>query len=77
VSRVLHAVMLAGLAVAGWSLEQGVWYHVGIAVTGLLLAYEHRLVSPRDLSRVNAAFFTTNGAISLLFLAAAMADTIP
>jgi 4-hydroxybenzoate polyprenyltransferase len=69
--------MLAGLVVAGWSLEQGVWYYVGIAVTGLLLAYEHRLVSPSDLSRVNAAFFTTNGAISLLLLGAAMADTIP
>jgi 4-hydroxybenzoate polyprenyltransferase len=77
VARALHAVMLAGLAVAGWSLEQGVWYYVGIAVTGLLLAHEHRLVSPRDLSRVNAAFFTTNGVISLLLLGAAMADTIP
>jgi 4-hydroxybenzoate polyprenyltransferase len=77
VARVLHALMLAALVVAGWSLERGVWYYVGIVVTGLLLAYEHRLVSPRDLSRVNAAFFTTNGVISLLLLGAAMADTIP
>ena len=76
-ARALHAVMLAALAVAGWSLERGVWYYTGIAVTGLLLAYEHRLVSPRDLSRVNAAFFTANGVISLLLLGAAMADTIP
>jgi len=77
VARALHALMLAALVVAGWSLERGVWYYIGIAVTGLLLAYEHRLVSPRDLSRVNAAFFTTNGVISLLLLGAAMADTIP
>jgi 4-hydroxybenzoate polyprenyltransferase len=77
VARALHALMLASLVVAGWSLERGVWYYIGIAVTGLLLAYEHRLVSPRDLSRVNAAFFTTNGVISLLLLGAAMADTIP
>jgi 4-hydroxybenzoate polyprenyltransferase len=76
-ARALHTIMLAGLVVAGWSLEQGVWYYVGIAATGLLLAYEHRLVSARDLSRVNAAFFTTNGVISLLLLAAAMTDTIP
>ena len=76
-ARALHAVMLAGLIVAGWSLERGVWYYIGIAVTGLLLAYEHRLVSARGLSRVNAAFFTTNGVISLLLLGAAMADTIP
>lgn len=76
-ARALHAVMLAALATAGWSLERGVWYYTGIAVTGLLLAYEHRLVSPRDLSRVNAAFFTTNGAIGVLLLGATMADTIP
>jgi 4-hydroxybenzoate polyprenyltransferase len=68
--------MLMALAVTGWSLERGIWYYTGIAVTGLLLAYEHRLVSSRDLSRVNAAFFTTNGAIGLLLLGAAMADTL-
>lgn len=76
-ARALHVVMLAALVVVGWALERGVWYYGGIGVTGLLLAYEHRLVSPRDLSRVNAAFFTSNGAISLLLLVAAMADTIP
>jgi len=75
-ARVLHALMLAALVAAGWSLERGAWYYIGIAVTGLLLAYEHWLVSPRDLSRVNAAFFTTNGVISLLLLGAAVADTI-
>jgi 4-hydroxybenzoate polyprenyltransferase len=75
-ARALHALMLAALVVAGWSLERGVWYYVGLAVTGLLLAYEHRLVSPRDLSRVNAAFFTTNGIISLLLLGATVADTV-
>jgi len=76
-ARALHAVTLAALATAGWSLERGVWYYTGIAVTGLLLAYEHRLVSPRDLSRVNAAFFTTNGAVGLVLLGATMVDTIP
>ena len=75
-ARALHALMLAALIVAGWSLDRGVWYYVGLAVTGLLLTYEHRLVSPRDLSRVNAAFFTTNGVISLLLLGAVVADTV-
>ena len=74
-ARALHVIMLAALALTGWSLERGLWYYTAIAVTGLLLAYEHRLVSPRDLSRVNAAFFTTNGVISLLLLGATMADT--
>jgi len=75
-ARALHALMLAALIVAGWSLELGAWYYVGLAVTGLLLAYEHRLVSPRDLSRVDAAFFTTNGVISLLLLGAVVAETV-
>jgi len=76
VARALHTLMLAALVVAGWSLERGVWYYAGLAATGLLLAYEHRLVSPRDLSRVNAAFFTTNGVISLLLLGATVVDTV-
>jgi 4-hydroxybenzoate polyprenyltransferase len=41
---------------------------VGIAVVAALLAYEHSLVKPTDLSRLNAAFFTVNGYISMLFL---------
>jgi 4-hydroxybenzoate polyprenyltransferase len=41
---------------------------MGIAVVGLLLAYEHSLVSPRDLRRLNAAFFTMNGVIAMVFL---------
>ena len=39
----------------------------GVAVVALLLAYEHSLVSTRDLSRLNAAFFTMNGVISVVF----------
>jgi 4-hydroxybenzoate polyprenyltransferase len=41
---------------------------VGLAVVAALLAYEHSLVKPDDLSRVNAAFFTVNGYISVLLL---------
>jgi 4-hydroxybenzoate polyprenyltransferase len=39
----------------------------GVAVVGLLLTYEHSLVSPHDLSKLNAAFFTMNGVISVAF----------
>ena len=46
----------------------------GIAAVGLLLAYEHALVSPRDLRRLNAAFFTMNGVIAMVFLAFVTAD---
>ncbi len=47
---------------------------LGIAAVGLLLAYEHSLVSPRDLRRLNAAFFTMNGVIAMVFLAFVAGD---
>jgi len=47
---------------------------LGIAAVALLLAYEHAIVSPRDLRRLNAAFFTMNGVIAMVFLAFVAAD---
>ena len=61
-------VMIALLAWLAWSFHLPWPAWVGIAVVAALLAYEHSLVSPNDLSRMNAAFFTVNGYISLLFL---------
>ncbi|HJY87783.1 MAG TPA: UbiA-like polyprenyltransferase [Candidatus Acidoferrales bacterium] len=68
IARGMHALMvglLSWLAVS-FALPWPAW--VGIAVIAALLAYEHSLVKPNDLSRINAAFFTVNGYISLLFL---------
>jgi 4-hydroxybenzoate polyprenyltransferase len=48
----------------------------GVAVVGLLLAYEHSLVSRDDLSRLNAAFFTMNGVISVVFFLFVAADLL-
>jgi 4-hydroxybenzoate polyprenyltransferase len=47
---------------------------MGIGAVGLLLAYEHSLVSPRDLRRLNAAFFTMNGVIAMVFFGFVAAD---
>ena len=68
IARVMHVVMIALLSwlAASFELPWPAW--AGIAVVAALLAYEHSLVSPDDLSRLNAAFFTVNGYISLLFL---------
>jgi 4-hydroxybenzoate polyprenyltransferase len=68
IARVMHVVMIALLAWLAWSflLPWPAW--AGIVVVAALLAYEHSLVSPTDLSRMNAAFFAVNGYISLLFL---------
>ena len=63
--HVLMLVLLAGLIVA---FGLGKLAVVGVIVVALLLAYEHSLVSSTDLSRLNAAFFTMNGVISVVFL---------
>jgi 4-hydroxybenzoate polyprenyltransferase len=73
-ARAMHLAML------GLLLWFGLLFHfqrlgwLGVVVVGLLLAYEHSLVSPRDLSRLNAAFFTMNGVIAMVFLAFVAAD---
>ena len=73
-TRIMHLAMLALLCwfailfqfhLAGW---------LGIAAVAVLLAYEHSLVSPRNLSRLNAAFFTMNGVIATVFLLFVAAD---
>ncbi|MFZ0786877.1 MAG: UbiA-like polyprenyltransferase [Candidatus Acidiferrales bacterium] len=67
-ARVMHAVMVALLAWLAWSFHLAWPAWAGIAVVAALLAYEHSLVKPNDLSKMNAAFFAVNGYISLLFL---------
>jgi 4-hydroxybenzoate polyprenyltransferase len=67
VSRFLHALMLGCLLALVYTLQLGALSLTGIAVVAALLIYEHRLVKPDDLSRVNAAFFTMNGYVSVLF----------
>jgi len=68
VSRALHVIMLGLLLWLARAADLGALAYAGLGVTGLLLAYEHSLVKPNDLSRVNAAFFTVNGYISVLLL---------
>ncbi len=67
ISSLLHAVMVGLLCLL--ALTQGLgWISLsGLAAVAVLLAYEHHLVKPDDLSRINAAFFTVNGYISVLF----------
>jgi len=74
VARGMHLLMLGLLA---WFARLFHFHAVGwlgIGAVGLLLAYEHSIVSPRDLRRLNAAFFTMNGVIAMVFLAFVAAD---
>ena len=75
-ARVMHVGTVALLAVAGAGLSVGPWYWIGVAIVGTLLLYEHRIVRPDDLRRLNAAFFTVNGALSIAFFVAVALDTL-
>ena len=73
-ARGMHLAMLGLLVWFGWLFTFGVAGWLGVAAVGLLLAYEHSLVSPHDLRRLNAAFFTMNGVIALVFFGFVAAD---
>jgi 4-hydroxybenzoate polyprenyltransferase len=69
-------ITIAALVVAGIAGGAGLLWGLGIAAVSALLAYEHLIVSPADLRRLNAAFFTVNGIIGAIFLAFALTDAI-
>ena len=76
VARAFHVIMLALLVALLWSFGLGKVAVVGVAVVAALLAYEHSLVSADDLSKLNAAFFTLNGVISVLFFVFVAGDLL-
>ena len=67
IAQAMHLLMIACLLALVYGLHLGAFALVGVAAITLLLGYEHSLVKPTDLSRVNAAFFTMNGYVSVLF----------
>ena len=75
-ARLLHVGTVALLALAGAGLDAGLLYWLGVVAVAALLAYEHSLVRPGDLRRLDAAFFTVNGVISIVFLAFVLADVL-
>jgi 4-hydroxybenzoate polyprenyltransferase len=75
-ARALHLSTIALLAAAGSGLTVGALYWVGVAAVAGLLLYEHSLVRPGDLRRLDAAFFTMNGVISVAFFAFVLADVL-
>ena len=75
-ARAFHALTVALLALAGLGLDVGVFYWLGVAAVAGLLLYEHSIVRPDDLSRLDAAFFTVNGVISVVFCAFVLLDVV-
>jgi len=76
IAKVLHAAMIACLVALVVSFHLGPLSLAGILAVLVLLVYEHGIVKPHDLSRVNAAFFTVNGYVSVLFFVFWAADIL-
>jgi 4-hydroxybenzoate polyprenyltransferase len=76
ISGALHAVTLAALLALASVGHLGVPYLLGVGIVAALLIYEHAIVRPSDLSRLDAAFFTLNGYVSVVFFAATLADVL-
>jgi 4-hydroxybenzoate polyprenyltransferase len=72
-ARINHLLTVVTLGAAGWFLALGWPYWLGLGAVALLLMYEHSLVGPSDLSRVNIAFFNVNSVIAVVVLVAAWA----
>jgi 4-hydroxybenzoate polyprenyltransferase len=75
-ARVLHALTVALLASAGLALDAGLFYWLGVVAVAGLLVYEHSLVRPGDLRRLDTAFFTMNGVISVTFFVFVLLDVL-
>jgi len=76
ISHTLHLTALALLVVLVKTFALGTVAWFGVAVVAALLLYEHLIVSPHDLRKLNAAFFTTNGVIAVLFFVFIAADLL-
>jgi 4-hydroxybenzoate polyprenyltransferase len=75
-AKLLHGITIPALAVFGYAAGFGTWYYVGLIVAAGILVYEHQLVRPGDLSRLDAAFFTMNGVMSVTVFSFALVDRI-
>ncbi len=75
-ARLLHVATVACLIAVGAGLPVGVAYWLGVATVAVLLGYEHSLVRPDDMRRLDMAFFTMNGVISVAFFGFVLVDAV-
>jgi 4-hydroxybenzoate polyprenyltransferase len=74
ISGALHVLTVICLVAVGLTLGRGIAYYVGCLAIALILAYEHALVKPNDLSKLDKAFFDLNGYVSVAFFGCTLAD---
>jgi 4-hydroxybenzoate polyprenyltransferase len=75
-AKALHGLAIVALVVFGYGAGLGWPYYLGVGVGAALIAWEHQLVHPNDLSRLNAAFFTANGIVSIVVFLGAWVDRV-
>lgn len=73
-AKVLHVITVGALVAIGAALALGPIYWLGVVAAAVLLVYEHSLLSPQDLSKLNMAFFSVNGYIAVILFAATAGD---
>ena len=76
VAKLSHGLAVTALLLFGWGAGLGWPYYVGVGIGAGLIAWEHQLVRPGDLSRLNAAFFTANGIVSIVVFLGALVDRV-
>lgn len=76
ISSALHVVTMSSLILLGYLMSLGPIYWLGVVIVGIMLVYEHKLIKPDDLSKINAAFFNTNGVVSIATFVAILFDRI-
>ena len=76
ISAAVHVVSIALFIWFGIAVDLGLFWYAGVALAAVALVYEHLIVHPTDLSRVNRAFFTVNGFIGIALFVTAVADLV-
>ena len=76
VAKLLHGAAIAALVLFGMGAGLGLPYFGGVVIAVALIGWEHRQVKPGDLSKLNAAFFTANGIVSIVVFLGALVDRV-
>ena len=76
IARITHGVTVIGLICFYFLVNVGIWYIIGIIIANFILHYEHSIISPTDLSRLNTAFFTMNGVLSVIIFVFTFIDVL-
>ena len=75
-AKLLHGAAIAALIVFGKDAGLGLAYYIGVMIAIIVIGWEHRQVKPGDLSKLNAAFFTANGIVSIVVFLGALVDRV-